>query len=107
MDNAVAVRIVERLAALERDLEHPVHRQQSVDGGVSLERPARDKFHDDVARVVLDGGIEDGNDMRVRQFPGQGRLRHEKLAVTPAVFLVAECFRIHDLDRDLAAGKGV
>ena len=62
--------VVERLAALEDDLDDLVNGQQIVDLGVLLEGAAFHVFHDDVAAFLVRYRVEDGGDMRMREFAG-------------------------------------
>ena len=105
MDHAVSVRVVERLAALEDDLDDLVDRQQIVDLGVLLERAALDVLHDDVAAFLVGHRVEDGRDVRMRQLAGERSLGQEQLAEALAVLLVAQHLALHHLDRHLAVGE--
>jgi len=71
MRDADAVGEFERPRAFEDDLDDPLDRQQSVWRAVILERSAVHVFHDDVAQVLGDDGVENLHDVRVRELADQ------------------------------------
>jgi hypothetical protein len=89
VNHSISVGVIERLRAFEDDLDDLVHAQQILVLGVRLERAAFDVFHDKVAALIIRNGIEDGTDVRVRQFAGERGLGQEQLAKALAVLLVA------------------
>src|SRR5205814_577255 len=61
----------------------------------------------EVAAVVGDHRVEDGDDVRMPDLAGERSLVLELLAVDGAELGVAEHLGLDGLERDLAAGKGV
>ncbi|MDZ7747855.1 MAG: hypothetical protein U5K43_02635 [Halofilum sp. (in: g-proteobacteria)] len=75
MDHPAAMGVIERMAAVEGDIDDRLQRQALVAGvAPGLQRVAADVLHDDVAVVIVDAGVEHGHDVRVRQLAGGVRL---------------------------------
>ncbi len=71
VDDAQAVRVVERLAALEDQFENSRDRQQVVDAAEFLQRGPVHVLHHDVAAVLVRDGVVDTDDMWMLQLPGK------------------------------------
>jgi hypothetical protein len=62
-NDAVAVRVIERLAAFENDLDHLADRQHGFGLREGLEGAALDKFHHQVTALLVRDRVEDRNDV--------------------------------------------
>ena len=106
VDDAHSVRILERAAAFEDHLHHPLERQQVVHDSVLRERAAGDVVHDDVAEFLLDRSVEQGDDVRMLELSDERGLRQEGASMLAAergiLGRVAE-----DLERHVALGKSI
>ena len=60
-----------------------------------------------MARVLAHYGVEDGDDMRMAQLPGERGFVQELRAVHGAELRVAEHFRLERLQRHVASGESV
>jgi len=107
MHDALREGVLERPAALEADLQHVLDRQQLVGLDELREVAARDDLHGDIARVLLDHRVEDGDDVRVPELPGERGLVQELRAVHGAEFRVAEYLGLDRLQRHLVARERV
>ena len=77
VDDALPVCVVERTAALESDLNHVRYRQQALGTGVAGQIPAVHVLHRDVGEMLVDDGVQDCHDVRMRQLAGQRSLADE------------------------------
>ena len=66
----------------EQPLEHAADLRERQLPDVRAQRPALDVLHRDVRRAVVLEVVVDGDDVRVRERPGDARLAHEALART-------------------------
>jgi hypothetical protein len=107
VDHALLGRIVERLAALEDDLEHLRYRQQAVDAREALERAAVDILHHDVAAVAFRHRVVDRRDVRMGQLARERSLGDEELAVALAVLAIPQRLGQHPLDRHVPTRKWI
>ena len=81
MDHAARMRVVQRLGALEHDLDDVVDAQQVVGPAVRRQRArAVHVFGDDVAAAVFFARVVDGQDVRMLQHADHVRFRQEHLA---------------------------
>jgi len=98
------VSVVQRLGALEHDLDGVVDAQQVVRTAVSGQRAGPvHVLGDDVAVAVFLAGIVDGQDVRMLQHADQVRLGEKHLAGDFCALLVAAGVHVVDLDGDVAA----
>ena len=103
VNDAAAVRVVQRLRALVDDLDDVVDRQQVVRLAVRRQRArAVHVLGDDVVAAVLFAGVEDRQDVRMLQHADHVRFRQEHLARDLRAVLVVR-LDVVDLDRDVAA----
>ena len=104
MDHAARVRVVQRLGALEHDLDGVVDAQQVVRTAVSRQRAgALHVLGDDIAVAVFLAGIVDGQDVRMLQHSDQVCFGEKHLARNARALLVAAGVHVVDLDGDVAA----
>ncbi len=92
--HALGVRVVERRAELAGHPSHAPGPQRAV-AKRRRERLARHVLHDDEDALVVDGGVEDGDEVRVVQRGAELRLAHE------ALLDVRRAVGMQPLDRDL------
>src|SRR5690348_15090773 len=71
MYHTFSIRIVERTATLERDLDHVGDRQQSIGRRVTREIAAMHVFHRDIADLLVDDGVEDRANVRMDQLASE------------------------------------
>ena len=108
MDDAARMRVVQRLGALEDDLDGVIDAQQVVRAAVSRQRArAVHVLGDDVAVAVFLAGIVDRQDVRMLQHADQVRFGEEHLARDARALLVAAGVDVVDLDGDVAPVVGV
>ena len=107
MDDAFARRILERAAALEADLQHVGDRQQRLRLHVRGKIAAGDELHGDVAGVFCHHRVEDRNDVRMAQLPGERGFVQQLSAIDRAEFRIAKHLGLDGLQRHLLAGEGV
>ncbi len=107
MDDALAVRVVERRRDLRDDLlgHADRHRTLFLDDGV--QRPAGDELHHEVEEPVFPADGVDGDDVYVGQARRGLRFLLEALHHPLVVLEVAGQVRRHDLDRDVAIQREV
>jgi hypothetical protein len=108
MDDATRMGVVQRLGALEHDLDHVVDAQQVV--RAAIRRQGARAVHvlgDDVAAAVFFAGVVDGQDVRVLQHADHVRFRQEHLAGDLGPFVALIRVHVVDLDRDITAVIGV
>ena len=102
MDDAAAVRVVQRLGALVHDLDDVIDRQQVV--GLAIGRQRARAMHvlgDDVVVTVFLARVEDRQDVRMLQHADHVRFGQEHLARDArAIFVVR--LEVVDLDRHVA-----
>ena len=79
------------------------HRQAAEAADAVLQRLALDVLEDDVRRVVVLAGVDDGDDVRVVELRDGPRLAPEALELVG----VRRDLAVHQLDRDLALEHGV
>ena len=104
MDHAARVRVVQRLGALEHDLDHVVDAQQVV--RPAIRRQGARAVHvlgDDVAAPVFLAGVVDGQDVRMLQHAHHVRFRQEHLARDLGALVALILVHVVDLDRDVAS----
>ncbi len=98
------MRVVQRLRALEDDLDHVVDAQQVVRLAVGRERArAVNVLGNDVIVAVFLARIVDRQDVRVLEAPHHLRLVEEHLARDARLLLVFLGLAVVDLYRDVAA----
>jgi hypothetical protein len=107
MHDALAEGVIERAAALERDLDRLFLRQLLAGRGVLRQVAAGNVFDRDVTRFLGDRGLEDGRDMRVLELARERRLVHELHGVGPVEIGAVHDLRIQHLERHVPAGEGV
>ena len=108
MNHAARVRVVQRLGALEYDLDGVVDAQQIVGTAIRRERArAVHVLGHDITVTVLLARIVDRQDVRVLQHADQVRFGEEHLARDTRALLVAAGVDVVDLDRDVAAVVGI
>ena len=102
VDHAARMRVVQRLGALEHDLDHVVDAQQVVGPAVRGKRPrAVHVFGDDVAAAVFFARVVDGQDVRMLQHADHVRFREEHLAGDLGALVAGVLVHVVDLDRDV------
>ncbi len=107
MNDAFLGRVLERPAALERDLQNIGDREKLTRSDVPGKIAPLDVFHGDVAGVLLDHSVQDRHDVRMPEFSGKRSLVLELRAVHRAEFRVPEYFGLDRLERDFTPGKGI
>src|SRR5439155_167453 len=68
---------------------------------------AVDQLHRDMARILADHGVEDRDDVRMAQLPGERGFVEQLAAVHRAELRVAEHLGLDRLQRHFLAGEGV
>ena len=108
MDHAARMRVVQRLGALEHDLDDLVDAQQVVGAAERRQRArAMHVLGDDVAVAVLLARVIDGQEVRVLQHADHVRFGQEHLARDLGALVARIRVLVVDLDRDVAAVIGV
>ncbi len=103
VDHAARVRVVQRLGALEHELDHVIDAQQVVGAAVGRQRArAVHVLGDDIAVAVLFAGVVDRQDVRVVQHAHHVRFGQEHLAGDAGALVVAGDIHRVDLDRHVA-----
>ena len=98
------MRVVQRLGALEHDLDDVVDAQQVV--GPAIRRQRARAVHvlgDDVAAAVFFARVVDRQDVRMLQHADHVRFRQEHLARDLGALVARILVHVVDLDRDVAA----
>ncbi len=104
VDDAAAVRVVQRARRLVDQLHHIVDAQQVVRTAVGCEGArAVHMLGHDVAVAVLFAGIVDRQDVRMLQHADHVRFGEEHLARDALAILIAAGIDVVDLDGDVAA----
>ncbi len=107
MHDAVAKRVIERAAALEDDFHRAVDRQGNLAADVGREIASGHVLHHDVAGVVGEHRVVNGDDVRVAQFSGKRGLDLELRPIDFPESRMAEERAVDDLERHLLVGKGI
>jgi hypothetical protein len=103
MDHAARVRVMQRLGALENDLDGIVDTQKVV--GTAIGRKSTRAMHvlgHDITVTVLLARIEDRQDVRVLEHPDEMRLGEKHFAGDPRPLLVRAVVAVVNLDRHVA-----
>ena len=103
MDDARAVRLVERVADLDRDRQRLVDRERAACRAACGERLAFEILQDEEVDAVLLADVEQRADVRVAERRDRARLALEALAQ----LRIAGERRGQDLDRDHAIEPGI
>ena len=108
MDDALAVRVVQRLGHLVDDADGLAHRQQPVRLAEALQRlcPVH-VLHDQVAQLAFHVSVVDVEDVGMVEDAGRVRLVEEQLAEAQPFLALVHELGVRDLDRDDAVGEGV
>jgi hypothetical protein len=102
VDDAAGVRVVQRLRALEHDLDDVIDAQQVVGAAIRRERArAVHVFGDDVAAAVFLTRVVDRQDVRMLQHADHVRFREEHLAGDLGPLVGRILVHVVDLDRDI------
>ena len=107
MKNPLLERVVERAATLETHLHHIADRQQRLRTGMRRKITACHQFHGNVARIRLDHGFKNADDVRMTQLARKRGLIEKLRAVLSAELRIKEQGGVNRLERDFAAGKRV
>ena len=101
MDDALVLRVFQRLAAFVDDLRDAPQREQVIHLAVFFQRLALDVFHHHVILVALDHRVVDLHDVRVRELAGECSLGDQLFAEGLADRAVLHHIVIEQLDRHL------
>ena len=101
MDDALILRIFQRLTTLVDDLGDAPQRQQMVHLGVTFQRLALDVLHHHVILFALHHRVVDLDDVRVRELACERGLGEQQLAEGFAAARVLHHHRIEQLERHL------
>ena len=95
---------MQRLGALEHDLDHIIEAQQIVGAAVGRQRArAVHVLGDDIAMAILFAGVVDRQDVRMLQHADHVRFGQEHLARDARALIIAAGIDVVDLDGDVAA----
>ena len=106
VNDAHAVRVLERPAAFEHHLDDPLEGQQIVHRGVLRKRAATHIIHDDVAEVGFHRGIEQRHDVRMLELADERGFGQKRVAMPAAKRRVAARV-VEYLYRHVSRGKRV
>ncbi len=105
MNDAVEVRVVERLRRLSNDFDGERRRERPLSRESVVERLAREELHDEVRRSIVEiAEVERANDVRARDLRGDRCLATEALAQLGALL---EKAGVDELHRDARAERDV